>query len=154
MHFPLAGEVWHASPLSIKTLDLIQIPAKQWIVDCNMLYKLMDQRKMLHLQFLFIILWTIWNHRPKWFMRGSPPTHGNYSRLSNSYLQVPRGTLSHLFIFFFYFEDLAIWVARLDRSFLPRFHLSGTIPNTTVIVISLTHHLSSTLYLVLARAST
>ena len=41
MHFPQAREVWHASPLSIKTSDLIQIPAKQWIVDCIMLYKLM-----------------------------------------------------------------------------------------------------------------
>ena len=74
----------------------------------------MDQRKMLYLQPLFTILWTIWNHRPKWCMRRSPPTHGNYSCLSNSYLQVPRGTLSHLFILFyllfisFYFEDLAI----------------------------------------------
>lgn len=115
-----------------------------------MLYKLMDQRKMLYLQPLFTILWTIWNHRPKWCMRRSPPTHGNYSRLFQTlickYQEAPYLTFLFYFIYFLLVSILKIWLfSSSSWSFFPTFHLSGTIPNTTVIVILLTRHLSSKL---------
>ena len=63
LHCPFARVVWHGFILEIRTSDLNQISAKQWIVDCIIANKFMEQNKMSFLQSLFTIFWSMWNHR-------------------------------------------------------------------------------------------
>lgn len=46
LHCPFARVVWHGFILEIRTSDLNQISAKQWIVDCIVANKFMEQNKV------------------------------------------------------------------------------------------------------------
>jgi len=63
LHCPFARVVWHGFILEIRTSDLNQISAKQWMVDCIIANKFMEQNKVSFLQSLFTIFWSMWNHR-------------------------------------------------------------------------------------------
>ena len=69
-----------------------------------------------------------------------------FQTLICKYQEAPYLTFLFYFIYFLLVSILKIWLfSSSSWSFFPRFHLSGTIPNTTVIVILLTCHLSSKL---------
>ena len=60
---PFARVVWHGSILEIRTSNLNHNTAKQWILNCIITSRSMEQNRMSYLQSLFTILWSIWNDR-------------------------------------------------------------------------------------------
>lgn len=73
LHCPFARAVWHGSILDIIISNILHCLTKQWIVNCIILNRSMEQNEMCFLQTMFTILWTIWNHRNLVLHQGKVP---------------------------------------------------------------------------------
>lgn len=60
-------------PLAVHTSDLNDVTFECWIGTIFLRFKQFDQEMMVYIQSLFILLWTIWNHRNKVVHEGINP---------------------------------------------------------------------------------
>ena len=58
-----ARAIWHGSNLGLRTSELEYTSAEQWLSQCIISSKDLEQSRMIYLQTIFTTLWSIWNHR-------------------------------------------------------------------------------------------
>lgn len=62
LNCPCARAIWHGSNLGLRTSELEYNSAEQWLSQCIISSKDLEQSRLTYLQTLFTLLWSIWNY--------------------------------------------------------------------------------------------
>lgn len=73
MHWPFTRAIWHGPNLEIRTSELCHNSVKQWVEAFILQNEPKENIRMCFLQFIFTILWSIWNYRNMVLHQGKLP---------------------------------------------------------------------------------